>query len=285
MNMVLPGICFADANASFDDAQFVICGVPFDRTASFRAGARMAPNAIRQASYNFETYLFEHDVDLSDIPMNDLGNVEECGSPDEMVEVVREIAKRIVNAGKFPVFVGGEHTTTIPVVEAFDDIGVISIDAHLDYRPEYLGVKYSHACVTRRISEHVGIENVLVFGVRSISTEERGDKMPDYIDAFTIHKEGVEKAFRRAARMMEKERVFLTLDIDGIDPAFAPGTGTPEPFGLTPLEVKKCINMLGKRMVGFDITEVSPPYDEGNTAALAARMMREAIAVVWKNRK
>jgi agmatinase len=85
--------------------------------------------------------------------------------------------------------------------------------------------------------------------------------------------------------MMEKERVFLTLDIDGIDPAFAPGTGTPEPFGLTPLEVKKCINMLGKRMVGFDITEVSPPYDEGNTAALAARMMREAIAVVWKNRK
>lgn len=126
---------------------------------------------------------------------------------------------------------------------------------------------------------------MLVFGVRSISTEERSDKMPNYIDAFTIHKEGVEKAFRRAARMMEKERVFLTLDIDGIDPAFAPGTGTPEPFGLTPLEVKKCINMLGKRMVGFDITEVSPPYDEGNTAALAARMMREAIAVVWKNRK
>ncbi len=283
--MVLAGIYFADANASFDDAKFVICGVPFDRTTSYRAGARMAPNAIRQASYNFETYLFEHDVDLSDVPMNDMGNVEECGSPEEMVEIVRGIAKKAVKAGKFPVFMGGEHTTTIPVVEAFDDIGVISIDAHLDYRESYLGLKYSHACVTRRISEHLGRENVLVFGVRSISAEEKSEKMPEFIDAFTIHDVGVESAFKRALNIIRKEKVFLTLDIDGIDPAFAPGTGTPEPFGLTPMEVKKCISMLGERLVGFDVTEVSPPYDEGNTAALAARMMREVIAVAWKNMK
>jgi agmatinase len=285
MNMVLAGIYFADANASFDDAKFVICGVPFDRTTSYRAGARMAPNAIRQASYNFETYVFEHDVDLSDVPMNDMGNVEECGSPEEMVEIVRGIAKKAVKAGKFPVFMGGEHTTTIPVVEAFDDIGVISIDAHLDYRESYLGLKYSHACVTRRISEHLGRENVLVFGVRSISAEEKSEKMPEFIDAFTIHDVGVESAFKRALNIIRKEKVFLTLDIDGIDPAFAPGTGTPEPFGLTPMEVKKCISMLGERLVGFDVTEVSPPYDEGNTAALAARMMREVIAVAWKNMK
>lgn len=283
--MVLAGIYFADANASFDDAKFVICGVPFDRTTSYRAGARMAPNAIRQASYNFETFLFEHDVDLSDVPMNDMGNVEECESPEEMVEIVRGIAKKAVKAGKFPVFMGGEHTTTIPVVEAFDDIGVISIDAHLDYRESYLGLKYSHACVTRRISEHLGRENVLVFGVRSISAEEKSEKMPEFIDAFTIHDVGVESAFKRALNIIRKEKVFLTLDIDGIDPAFAPGTGTPEPFGLTPMEVKKCISMLGERLVGFDVTEVSPPYDEGNTAALAARMMREVIAVAWKNMK
>jgi len=283
--MVLPGIYFADANASFDGAKFVICGVPFDRTTSYRAGARMAPNAIRQASYNFETYLFEHDVDLSDVPMNDMGNVEECGSPDEMVEIVRGIAKKVVKVGKFPVFMGGEHTTTIPVVEAFDDIGMISIDAHLDYRESYLGMKYSHACVTRRIAEHLGRENVLVFGVRSISAEEKNEKMPEYIDAFTIREIGVENAFKRALNIIRKEKVFLTLDIDGIDPAFAPGTGTPEPFGLTPMEVKKCISMLGERLVGFDVTEVSPPYDEGNTAALAARMMREVIAVAWKNMK
>jgi len=285
MNMVLPGINFADADASFDGAKFIICGVPFDRTTSYRAGARMAPNAIRQASYNFETYLFEHDVDLSDVPMNDMGNVEECGSPEEMVETVRGIVTKIVKADKFPVFMGGEHTTTIPIVEAFDDIAVISIDAHLDYRETYLGMRYSHACVTRRIAEHVGLENVLVFGVRSISAEEKGDKMPRYVDAFTIRETGAERAFEKALDAVRKKRIFLTLDIDGIDPAFAPGTGTPEPFGLSPMEVKKCINMIGGRLVGFDVTEVSPPYDEGNTAALAARMMREVIAVAWKNMK
>ncbi|MDD1769376.1 MAG: agmatinase [Methanomassiliicoccales archaeon] len=285
MNMVLPGIYFADANASFDGAKFIICGVPFDRTTSYRAGARMAPNAIRQASYNFETYLFEHDVDLSDVPINDMGNVEECGSPEEMVDIVGGIVKNIVNAGKFPVFMGGEHTTTIPVVGAFDDIGVISIDAHLDYRESYLGMKYSHACVTRRIAEHLGRENVLVFGVRSISAEEKGDDMPEYVDSFTIREVGVEDSFKRALATMHRKRIFLTLDVDGIDPAFAPATGTPEPFGLTPLEVKKCIGILGERLVGFDVTEVCPPYDEGNTAALAARMMREVIAVAWKNMK
>ncbi len=283
--MVLPGICFADANASFDEAKFVICGIPFDRTTSYRAGARMAPNAIRQASYNFETYLFEHDIDLADVSMNDMGNVEEFGSPEEMVGAVREIAGRIVKADKFPVFMGGEHTTSIPVVEAFDDIAVISIDAHLDYRESYLGMKFSHACVTRRIAEHVGLENVLVFGVRSISAEEKTDRMPRFVDAFSIREVGAEKAFSEALDSIHKRRIFLTLDIDGIDPAFAPGTGTPEPFGLTPAEVKKCIDMVGGRLVGFDVTEVSPPYDEGNTAALAARMMREVIAVAWKSMK
>jgi agmatinase len=111
------------------------------------------------------------------------------------------------------------------------------------------------------------------------------EKMPEYVDVFTIREIGVENAFKRALTTIRKEKIFLTLDIDGIDPAFAPGTGTPEPFGLTPMEIKKCISMLGERLVGFDVTEVSPPYDEGNTAALAARMMREVIVVAWKNMK
>ncbi|MBM4237329.1 MAG: agmatinase, partial [Euryarchaeota archaeon] len=167
----------------------------------------------------------------------------------------------------------------------FDDIALISIDAHLDYRDSYLGLRYSHACVTRRIVEHLGLENVLVFGVRSISSEEVGGTMPQHIDAFAIKEMGIEEAFRRALNLLGRRKVFLTLDIDGIDPAYAPGTGTPEPFGLSPLEVKMCIDMAGPRLVGFDITEVSPPYDKGNTAALAARLMREVIAVAWKNRK
>lgn len=283
--MVLLGVSFADAGATFEDAEFVICGIPFDRTSSYRPGARLAPNAIREASYNFETYLFEHEVDLQDIPIHDMGNVEECGAPDEMVMVVKGVADRVVSAGKFPVFMGGEHSTTIPLVKAFRDIGFISIDAHLDYRDVYLGMRFSHACVTRRVAEHLGKENVVVFGVRSMSADERSGSLPRYVDAFRIREIGLERAFREAVDGIIEEGIFLSLDIDGIDPAFAPATGTPEPFGLTPSEVKRCIGMVGDRLVGFDVTEVSPPYDEGNTAALAARMMRETIAVAWKSRR
>jgi agmatinase len=282
--MVLRGVSFADATASFKDAHFVILGVPFDRTTSFRSGARAGPNAVREASYNFENYLFEHDAFMKDIPVHDAGNIEDVGSPEDMISEVKRHTDKIAKAGKFPLLIGGEHSITIPVVRSFKDIGVISVDAHLDFRDEYMGNKLSHACVMRRCADHVGIENVLVFGVRSISIEEKRARMPEYIDSYTVLEEGVDKAFKRALNMIRKDKVYFTLDIDGIDPAFAPGTGTPEPFGLHPMDVKKIINMLGPRLVGFDVNEVSPPYDKGNTAALAARMMREVVAVVWKHR-
>lgn len=283
--MPLPGISFLGADATYEESKYVIVGVPFDRTTSFRPGTRSAPNAIREASYNFEKYLFEHDFDLNDIKLHDMGNLQDFGSVQDMIEGTRTVAKRIVTDGKFPIFLGGEHSVSVPVIEAFEDVGVITIDAHLDYRDTFMGQRYSHACINRRAAEHVGKENLLVFGVRSISKEEKVNGMPEYIDAYTIAEEGVQKAFKRALNIIKKDKIYLTLDIDGIDPAFAPGTGTPEPFGLTSLDVKKCINMLGPRMVGFDLVEISPPYDKGNTAALGARMVQEAIAVAWKYRK
>jgi len=277
---------FLGADSSYEDAQYVIVGVPFDRTTSFRPGTRSAPNAIREASYNFEKYLFEHDFDLSEVRVHDMGNLMDFGSVQEMVEGTKAVARRIVADGKFPLFIGGEHSISVPVIESFHDIGVISIDAHLDYRQAHMGQRGSHACTTRRATDHVGRENLLVFGVRSISQEERsGGDLPEYIDAYTIAAEGVEKAFKRALNIIRKDRIYFTLDIDGIDPAYAPGTGTPEPFGLSSLDVKRCLNMLGSRMVGFDVVEVSPPYDHGNTAALGARMVLEAIAVSWKYRR
>ena len=283
--MVLRGANFAFATSSFEEADFVILGVPFDRTTSFRSGARAGPNAIREASYNFESYVFEHDILLTDIKVHDAGNVEDCGSAEDMVRETQQVVDRIVQAGKFPILIGGEHSITIPAVQAFKDIGVIAIDAHLDFREEYMNNRLSHACVLRRSADHVGIENVLAFGVRSISIDEKRAKMPEYIDAYTIHDEGVEKSFKRALNMIRKENIYFTLDIDGIDPAYAPGTGTPEPFGLSSVDVKKCINMVAPRMVGFDVNEVSPPYDKGNTAALAARMIIEVMAVVYKHRR
>lgn len=281
--MRLPGVTFADANASLDDARFIILGVPFDRTASFRTGARDAPNAIRAASYNFETFIFELGVDLLDVPFCDMGNLEEYGSVDEMVEEVHTTVKDLVKAGIFPVVMGGEHSVTIPAVRAFENVGVIIIDAHLDFRDEYLGVENSHACVTRRVSEHVGLDRVSVFGVRSISKEEWKEDKPLYFDPLTIRKRGILDCVNEAMERMDSERIYLSLDIDGIDPSFAPGTGTPEPFGLDPVDVKTLISAIGDRLVGFDIVEVCPPYDNGNTAALAARFIREVIATAYKH--
>ncbi len=283
--MLLPTISFLGADTSFEDAKFIIVGVPFDRTTTFRPGSRSAPNAIREASYNFESYIFEHDLDIKTCPIHDMGNLPEFESAQEMVEATRTIAKKIVSAGKFPIFLGGEHTISAPVIESFKDkdIGVISIDARLNYRDTYLGQKYSRACVTKRAVDQVGRENVLVFGVRSFSKEEKtAGNMPEYIDAYSIAEDGLDKSFKRALNIIKKEKIYLSIDIDGIDPAFAPGTSSCEPFGLSSFDVKKCINSLGSRMIGFDITEISPPYDKGCTSALGARLIQETIAVVSK---
>jgi agmatinase len=272
---------YADAVSSFEDSEFVIVGVPFDKTTTYRSGTRFAPTTVREASQTFEKENFEHGTTFDDIPVHDAGDLFEEGTVDEMVESVREEAERIVSAGKFPIFIGGEHSISPPVVRAFKDVAVITIDAHLDFRDEYQGLKNSHACAHRRILDHVGTGNAFAFGVRSISADE---DVPHalYADAFRIHREGTEKVFDEMLAKLKRKSIYLSLDIDGIDPAYAPGTGTPEPFGLTPWDVRHVINRIGDRLVGFDVVEICPPYDNGNTSILGARMMREVMAVKWK---
>ena len=273
---------FADAVSSYEDAKFVIVGVPFDKTTTFRSGTRFAPTTVREASQNFERENYEHGVSFADVPVHDAGDMFEEGTVDEMVASVAEEAEKIVSAKKFPVFIGGEHSISPPIVKAFGEISVVSIDAHLDYRDEYQGLKNSHACAHKRIADHVGKGNVFAFGIRSISAED-DIKEALYADAFQIHEQGAEKVFAQMLAKLKRKPVYLTLDIDGIDPAYAPGTGTPEPFGLTPWDVRHVINKLGDRLVGFDVVEISPPYDNGNTSVLGARMIREVMAVKWKS--
>ena len=274
---------FADANATFPEARYVVLGVPFDRTTSFRPGARFGPDSIRQHSWNFETYNFETGLDLADVPVHDLGNLEEFGSAADMVEGVREAVKPIWEEGKFPITLGGDHACAPPAVEAVPrdaSLGVLYIDAHLDFRDEYLGDRRSHACSSRRMVERLGSKNVVVLGVRSMSRDEKEDNdrigMP-YFSADDIHREGIVAVARKALDRLTTEKVYISLDIDGVDPAYAPGTGTPEPFGLSPLDVKTIVDMASPRLAGMDIMEVSPPWDNGNTSALAARLAREAI--------
>jgi len=272
---------FADAVASFDDARIVLFGVPFDRTSSFRFGSRWAPDAIREASRNFESYMMDHGRDILDIKFHDLGNLPDFASAAEMVKEVSETSAKIVRAGKIPIAIGGEHSIAPAVVRGLPaDVGVIGLDAHLDFRDAYMEDKWSHACSQRRIGDHVGFDRTVYAGVRSFSAEEKEDRERlglSFISAYEIHQRGIERAIDRALHAVGREKIHLTIDTDAIDPAFAPAVGNPEPFGLTPLQVKGVVNTLAPRLVGMDINEVSPAWDQGQTALLAARLVREAI--------
>ncbi len=273
---------FADAGDGYDESEFVVLGIPFDRTTTFRSGARFAPTTIREASSNFEMTMFEHDFSFDNVKFHDAGDLYEEGTVDDMVVSIEEEARKMISSGKFLISVGGEHSVSPPIVRAHDrdEMSVITIDAHLDYRNEYQGLKNSHACAHKRIEDIVGEGNVFAFGVRSISESEEKEKAL-YADAFRIHREGVAKVFDEMLAKLKHQPVYLSVDIDGIDPSFAPGTGTPEPFGITPWDVKYVINKLGDRLIGFDVVEVCPPYDNGNTSILAARLIREVVAVKW----
>lgn len=278
---------FADANASYDEADIVIFGVPYDRTTSFRSGTRQGPAAIREASWNFETYMMEFKRDLADLKIHDCGNTEEFGPPVEMVNGVKRFVAPIVKDGKLPLMLGGEHSISVGSVRAFQkEIGVIGMDAHLDFRNSYLGEKYSHACSQRRIADHVGAKHVVYIGVRSQSKEEVADVKTFGLQMVTsqfVDDNGIEKALDKALKVIGRKRIYLTIDVDCIDPSFAPGVGTPEPFGLSPYHVKRVIDRLGPNLVGMDINEVAPQWDNGQTANLAARLAREAMIVMRKN--
>lgn len=280
--MSFSNLKFADADKDFKSAKFVILGAPFDATSSFRTGARLAPNAIREASWNFESYLLEYDVDLVDIPVCDSGSLEEHGNPDDFVNAVEEATRKILTQKKFPILIGGEHSLTIGAANAFEDITVIILDAHMDFRNEYLGIKNSHACVTRRVSEIVGIENIICLGIRSCSKNEIEDAKAQKLKYHTvseIKKKGIAEIIKKSKL---KDKIYLSIDMDVVDPAFAPGVGNPEPLGLTAQEILDCIEQVAPNLVGCDTVEVCPPYDNGNTSVLAAKIIRSLIAMVWK---
>lgn len=274
---------FADAETGYKDALFVIFGVCYDRTSTFRKGSVHGPNAIRTASWNFESYNLLTGVNFRDLPVHDYGNVllNENATPAEMVQIVKTVSERFVSDGKIPILLGGEHSITPNVVHNFsEDTAVVSLDAHLDFREAFKGERFNHACTIRRISDHIPIENLLVCGVRSAEKEEFDDALRlglDTIDSITIHKKGISPVLSLIKKKFSKKNIYLTIDIDAVDPGFAPGTGTPEPFGITPFDILTLIDEIADRLIGFDVVEVSPPYDNGETAMLGAKLIRYGI--------
>ena len=281
---------FADADANFADADFVIFGVPFDKTSTFRKGSKKGPIEIRKASWNFETYNFFKDIDIKDIKIHDYGDLEVLDlTPAEMVEKVKNFTNGLIEKGKFPIALGGEHSISSGIVSSFPrDIAVLSLDAHMDFRNIYENEKFNHACVMKRILDHIDIKNIAILGVISAEKEEyiySKNKGLFFIDSFEIKDQGIKKVINKTKNYLKDKDIYLTIDIDVIDPAYAPGTGTPEPFGITPFDAKEIIESFSDKLVGFDIVEVNPEYDNGQTAVLACKLLRTLIESVHKSVK
>jgi len=266
---------FCDTIDSYEDAKYVILGVPFDSTVSFRPGEKLAPNAIRQASYNAESFVLRSRFNLKDALVFDMGDLDDTHDSEEMIDAVYTAVDEIVSDGKFPILLGGEHSISIGAIKRIKK-KVLFIDAHTDYRNSYMGNIYSHASVARRAAEIVGINNILSVGIRSVSQEEIDNGTQQYISSYDF-RQRKELSLKKIMDFSNTD-LYFSIDVDGIDPAYAPGVGTPEPFGLTTWDMLEIIDIIAKRIVALDIVEITPLFDNGNTPFLAARLIQEIIA-------
>ena len=268
---------FADADAEYSSADYVLFGVPFDGTTSFKAGCRDAPLAIRQVSYNIETYLPFYDLEMTDVSVHDMGDMYVECLPDLMVEQVADAVSDLMKDEKIPVMMGGEHSVTIGAVQTLKPKWYVVCDAHLDMQDEYRGSPFNHDCVTARVSE--AVENIVIIGARSGCREEFEFARENYhlYTADDVEERGIRSILDEVSELIGDDSLYLSIDADAIDCCMTPGLGTPEPFGLSPKDVRAVIRRLSKNAVGFDYVEVLP-NDEGQTAMVAAHMIREFIA-------
>ena len=268
---------FADADAEYSSADYVLFGVPFDGTTSFKAGCRDAPLAIRQVSYNIETYLPFYDLEMTDVSVHDMGDMYVECLPDLMVEQVADAVSDLIKDEKVPIMMGGEHSVTIGAVQTLKPKWYVVCDAHLDMQDEYRGSPFNHDCVTARVSEVV--ENIVIIGARSGCKEEFEYARENYhlYTADDVEERGIRAVLDEVSELIGGDSLYLSIDADAIDCCLTPGLGTPEPFGLTPKDVRAVIRRLAKNAVGFDYVEVLP-NDQGQTAMVAAHMIREFIA-------
>ncbi|HJJ61756.1 MAG TPA: agmatinase [Methanocorpusculum sp.] len=268
---------FADADAEYSSADYVLFGVPFDGTTSFKAGCRDAPLAIRQVSYNIETYLPFYDLEMTDVSVHDMGDMYVECLPDLMVEQVADAVSDLMKDEKVPIMMGGEHSVTIGAVQTLKPKWYVVCDAHLDMQDEYRGSPFNHDCVTARVSE--AVSNIVIIGARSGCKEEFEFARENYhlYTADDVEERGIRSVLDEVSALIGDDSLYLSIDADAIDCCLTPGLGTPEPFGLSPADVRAVIRRLSKNAVGFDYVEVLP-NDEGQTAMVAAHMIREFIA-------
>jgi agmatinase len=265
---------------NFERSEVVLIGAPMEVTVSFRPGTRKGPEQIRLVSPGLEEYSLDLNRDLADCCYYDAGDVVlPPGTLQESLRRIGAVTAKVLSSSKFPLVIGGEHLVSLAVIKevarVYPELAVIQLDAHADLREDYLGERYSHATVMRRVADLVGGENIYQLGIRSGTREEIefGRKHTNLFFNELI------QPLQEIIPLLKGRPVYVTLDIDVVDPAYAPGTGAAEPCGCTSREIIRALHLLGGiNVVGFDLVEVSPVYDfSERTALLAAKLVREAI--------
>lgn len=272
---------FIGCDSEYEESTIALFGAPFDSTTSFRPGARFGSSAIRHESFGIETYSPYQDKDLTDKKVFDCGDLELCfGSSETALKDIEDLEHRILNDGKLPILIGGEHLVTYGAVKAVfgkhPDLQIIHFDAHADLRDDYLGAKLSHACVMRRCYDLVGDNKIHQFCIRSGDREEFRFA-DEHTDMHKFSFDGLKEVCDELAK--SNTPVYFTIDLDCLDPSVFCGTGTPEAGGVTFPELLSAILMVSRtNIVGADINELAPMLDSsGASTAVACKVLRELI--------
>lgn len=280
---------FMEMESEYDESDVVVFGVGFDGTTSNRPGTRFASSAMRSEFYGLETYSPLLDLDLQDFNICDIGDLElSIGDTEKVLDEIYEETANILNDDKFPFMIGGEHLVTLPVFKAvyekYNDVYVLHFDAHTDLREEYNNNKNSHATVIKRIWDMTGDGKIFQFGIRSGTKEEFNFALKErhtYMETHTID------TFWKIVSTLGGKNVYLTIDLDVLDPSIFPGTGTPEPGGISYRQFEQIFKVLKNsniNLVGCDIVELSPDYDRSNVSTIVAcKILRELSLVFSEN--
>lgn len=273
---------FIGATQDYETAKVVIYGMPMDWTVSFRGGTRLGPARVREVSIGLEEYSPYLDKHLEDIKYFDAGDIPLAfGNPGRSIEQIRDYVAKIIADGKFPLGIGGEHLVTWgplkALVEKYPDLVLVQFDAHADLREQYEGEKLSHSAIVRMASQFINPKNIYQFGIRSGTREEfKWGRENTNFYPFTVL-----EPLKKVLPELKGRPVYVTVDIDVLDPAFAPGTGTAEPGGITSQELLQSIHALAEadlNIVGFDIVEVSPGIDPSELSQIvASKVIREVL--------
>lgn len=261
-------------NEDYKSSDIVMLGMPFDGTVSYRSGSRFAPEMIRLASWGLETYSPYFNKDLEDVNFHDIGDLDfPLGNTYKSLELIKDNVEQIYADKKRVFGIGGEHLITLPTIQAisnfYKNLAVVHFDAHTDLRKEYLGEEMSHSAVIYHIGKIIGFENIKQIGIRSGMKEEF-----DLMDKYKTRLD-----FPEQLSKLKNKNVFVTVDLDVLDPSVMSGTGTPEAGGLTFNELMDWFKELnGLNIIGADVVELAPHYDtSGVSTAVATKVIRELL--------